>query len=112
MVNPTDLKKSSAYGLDVTHKTKNSSPLIIFLRHIFNNFQVTAKLKHTPPREDNCLINGTPRGTRTPNILIRSQVLYPIELAALYKSKGIRKGTCRSFCKMVLNKREFEECRY
>ena len=24
--------------------------------------------------------NGTPRGSRTPNLLIRSQALYPIEL--------------------------------
>ncbi len=40
MVNLMDLKKSSAYGLHVTHKTKDSSPLINFLSHIFNNFQV------------------------------------------------------------------------
>ena len=27
--------------------------------------------------------HGAPEGTRTPNLLIRSQVLYPIELRAL-----------------------------
>ena len=28
--------------------------------------------------------NGTPEGTRTPNLLIRSQTLYPIELRVHY----------------------------
>ena len=31
----------------------------------------------------NVLNPGTPGGTRTPNLLIRSQMLYPIELRAL-----------------------------
>ena len=29
------------------------------------------------------VVSGAPRETRTPNLLIRSQVLYPIELVAL-----------------------------
>ena len=28
------------------------------------------------------LLSGAPRGTRTPNLLVRSQMLYPIELSA------------------------------
>ena len=33
------------------------------------------------PKQDNLLI-GTPKGTRTPDLLIRSQSLYPTELSA------------------------------
>jgi hypothetical protein len=33
-------------------------------------------------REEYEVLIGTPGGVRTPNILIRSQVLYPIELRA------------------------------
>jgi hypothetical protein len=32
-------------------------------------------------------VNGTPRGTRTPNLVVRSHTLYPIELWAQAKGK-------------------------
>ena len=35
---------------------------------------------------------GTPGGTRIPNLLIRSQTLYPIELRALATDKVIRRA--------------------
>ncbi len=36
--------------------------------------------------------SGTPGGTRIPNLLIRSQTLYPIELRALATDKVIRRA--------------------
>jgi hypothetical protein len=41
-----------------------------------------ARHKKSAPNNQSAL-RGTPRGSRTPNLLIRSQVLYPIELAVL-----------------------------
>ena len=38
--------------------------------------------------------NGTPGGTRTPNPLIRSQMLYPIELPAHRAKEGLHKPLC------------------
>ena len=38
---------------------------------------------------------STPGGTRTPNLLIRNQTLYPIELRALESDKGSRLRRCR-----------------
>ena len=32
---------------------------------------------------------GAPKGTRTPNLLIRSQMLYPIELSAQTKGRRL-----------------------
>ena len=32
---------------------------------------------------------GAPRGTRTPNLLVRSQMLYPIELSAQHKGSAL-----------------------
>ena len=41
----------------------------------------TAKRRERAERSRRlCVINGAPVGTRTPNLLIRSQTLYPIEL--------------------------------
>ena len=37
-------------------------------------------------------ISSTPGGTRIPNLLIRSQTLYPIELRALASDKVIRRA--------------------
>ena len=34
-------------------------------------------------------ISGAPKGTRTPNLLIRSQMLYPIELSAQPKGRRL-----------------------
>ena len=42
-------------------------------------FQSTAEKKKA---------NGTLEGSRTPNLLIRSQALYPIELRVLYSRSG------------------------
>ena len=44
--------------------------------------------------------SGAPKGTRTPNLLVRSQMLYPIELSAQPKGcvlchKGLRGATSR-----------------
>lgn len=38
--------------------------------------------------------NGAPERSRTPNLLIRSQALYPIELRAL-KHASIKKMDCK-----------------
>ncbi len=43
--------------------------------------------------ERKCLIlNGAPRKIRTPNLLIRSQTLYPVEL---WVHRSLRTGDCR-----------------
>ena len=36
--------------------------------------------------------SGTPEGTRTPNLLIRSQTLYPIELRVRCGKRGAEKS--------------------
>ena len=41
---------------------------------------VTIKITGLPKRKD--LLHGTPKGTRTPDLLVRSQSLYPTELSA------------------------------
>ena len=41
-------------------------------------------------REDSGLFPGTPEGTRTPDLLIRSQSLYPTELLAHVQSRLLR----------------------
>ena len=45
---------------------------------------------------------GAPRESRTPNLLIRSQMLYPIELRALNKKKLYKK----------VNKKKFKKKKY
>jgi hypothetical protein len=52
-------------------------------------------------------VSGAPRGTRTPNLLVRSQMLYPIELSAQLKE---RHSATRSFAAQAegrLRKSEF-----
>ncbi len=43
------------------------------------------------------LKNGTPGGSRTPNLLIRSQALYPIELRVHGKKGEVQSKFSQSF---------------
>ena len=45
---------------------------------LWSQTRCATKLRYFPSK-----INGVPGETRTPNLLIRSQTLYPIELRAL-----------------------------
>jgi hypothetical protein len=70
-----------------------------------------------------CFESGTPEGTRTPNLLIRSQTLYPIELRVLcawrgaggkrgfvggVKNFGVIRAICRG-CGFLVEDREVNE---
>jgi hypothetical protein len=48
----------------------------------------TGRPKKSKPNQE----NGAPGETRTPNLLIRSQTLYPIELRALGEARSSREG--------------------
>ena len=45
------------------------------------------------PRSRRSFVASAPVGTRTPNLLIRSQMLYPIELRAL-ECDSVAEGVC------------------
>ena len=46
---------------------------------------------------------GTPKGIRTPNLLIRSQMLYPIELWARFNPVGTALQHVRCICNLFFN---------
>ena len=81
-----------SYGVDDgtrTHDTRNHNPMLYQLNYIHHGFAtpgVWAIRKHTsgmfPGQNTDFLIFGTPEGTRTPDLLLRRQLLYPPELQA------------------------------
>jgi hypothetical protein len=48
--------------------------------------------KTLQPFELQGLKNGTPEGTRTPNLLIRSQTIYPIDLRVPCGKRGAKRS--------------------
>ena len=82
----------SLYGVDDgtrTRDTRNHNPMLYQLNYIHHGFAtpgVWAIRKHTsgmfPGQNTDFLIFGTPEGTRTPDPLLRRQLLYPPELQA------------------------------
>ena len=82
----------SLYGVDDgtrTRDTRNHNPMLYQLNYIHHGFAtpgVWAIRKHTsgmfPGQNTDFLIFGTPEGTRTPDPLLRRQLLYPPELRA------------------------------
>ena len=48
---------------------------------------------------------GAPGRTRTPNLLIRSQTLYPIELRALYRCDAVPEAGLRAESRDTIQKR-------
>ena len=82
----------SLYGVDDgtrTRDTRNHNPMLYQLNYIHHGFAtpgVWAIRKHTsgmfPGQNTDFLIFGTPEGTRTPDPLLRRQLLYPAELQA------------------------------
>ena len=60
-----------------------------------HNLQTVARTK-TKPQLAQGASCCTPGGTRTPNLLIRSQTLYPIELRALGGEGGERRRSSRN----------------
>ena len=89
MTNPT-LKKS-----------RESRHLAIsFLHFAFHPGREQKRL--TAENRKSFIESGAPVGSRTPNLLIRSQTLYPIELRVLYEkprkwrvAPGLASGTCK-----------------
>ena len=81
-----------AYGVGDgtrTRDTRNHNPMLYQLNYIHHGFAtpgVWAIRKHTsgmfPGQNTDFLIFGTPEGTRTPDPLLRRQLLYPPELQA------------------------------
>ena len=72
-----------------TRDTRNHNPMLYQLNYIHHGFAtpgVWAIRKHTsgmfPGQNTDFLIFGTPEGTRTPDPLLRRQLLYPPELQA------------------------------
>ena len=60
----------TSYSINGTYRARTCDPLLVR--------QVLSQLSYGP--KIYFFISGAPRGTRTPNLLIRSQTVYPVEL--------------------------------